>query len=95
MAYVVGEETPETVSKHPDVHERRSYYLWAAQKLNESRFRSETDKLIWEMHAEGYSRRAIAPRIGLEHSWITRKIHKIEMYLKCASTSFVASVLRS
>lgn len=61
---------------------RMNYYQWAREKLNTGKFKSESDKLIWECHAEGMPRRKIAPRIGLEHSWVTRKIHRIEKYLK-------------
>lgn len=61
---------------------RGSYYRWAREKLSSSEFKSHTDKIIWEYHSEGMSRREIAPRIGLEQSWITRKLHKIEKYLK-------------
>ena len=94
VPYIITDDSPNNVAQHPDrkLFERRSYYLWASQKLNDGRFQCETDKLIWEMHSEGASRREIAPRVGYEQSWITRKIQKIEMYLKCASSSFVASV---
>lgn len=59
-----------------------SYYQWAREKLNQGRFDSTKDRLIWQYHAEGVSRREMSPRVGLEQSWITRKIHKIENYLK-------------
>ncbi len=58
-----------------------NYYQWVGNKLNESRFRSETDRLIWEHHSEGLSRREIAPRIGLNDRWIGRKLEVIEGYL--------------
>ena len=58
------------------------YYLWAKNKANEGRFLSTNDKTIWELHAEGLTRREISPVVGFEQSWITRKIHRIEQYLK-------------
>lgn len=61
---------------------RCSYYQWARNKLNEGRFDSTKDRLIWQYHSEGVSRREMSPKVGLEQSWVTRKIHKIESYLK-------------
>lgn len=61
---------------------RFSYYQWAREKLDQGTFRSETDRIIWENHSEGLPRRDIAPRVGLEHSWVTRRIKNIEGYLK-------------
>jgi thioredoxin-related protein len=59
-----------------------SYYQWAREKLTRDQFRSETDRIIWESHTEGLSRREIAPRIGLNDRWVGRKIQTIEGYLK-------------
>lgn len=59
-----------------------SYYQWAREKAQVSNFKSTTDRLIWEYHAEGLSRSEIAPRVGLEGSWISRKLQYIEQYLK-------------
>jgi hypothetical protein len=62
-----------------------SYYAWARSKLSEGYFTSYRDQRIWELHSEGLSRRKISPIVGLEGSWITRKIHKIEEYLQTGS----------
>lgn len=62
--------------------QRVNYYTWAKSKLNDGRFDSERDKLIWEYHTEGLSTRQISPRIGLEQSWTVRKINKIKSYLR-------------
>lgn len=67
---------------HSAYEARVSYYQWAREKLNDGSFSSERDKLIWEYHAEGLSRRQISPRVGYEHSYISRKIKGIAEYLK-------------
>lgn len=61
---------------------KKGYHDWARSKVNDGKFQSVSDKLIWECHADGMPRRQIAPRVGLEHSWISRKINRIENYLK-------------
>lgn len=74
-------------SKSAIFHSQQNYYQWARSKLNDGRFNSETDRLIWEYHTEGLSKRQIAPRIGLEQSWTGRKINLIKSYLKEAYDS--------
>lgn len=66
-----------------------SYYQWARDKLNQGLFTSYRDRLIWENHTEGLSRRKISKVVGLEQSWVTRKLQKIENYLL---TNSVASM---
>lgn len=72
---------------------RYSYYQWAREKLNDGRFTSVTDKLIWECHAEGVSQRDISPRVGLSQPWIARKLEKIEEYLKIQVTGSVSMAI--
>lgn len=64
----------------------QNYYSWARSKVNEGRFDSTKSQLIWEYHSEGMPRRQIAPRVGYEHSHISRKIQKITRYLKAQAT---------
>lgn len=68
---------------------KASYYQWARDKLNAGMFASHRDRLIWDCHSEGLSRRKMENIVGLEGSWITRKLHKIEDYLK---TNSIASM---
>lgn len=72
---------------------KQSYYSWARSKANDGRFDSEKSSLIWELHSEGMARREIAPQVGYEHSWISRKIKKIEKYLKAQSLGSGSSQL--
>lgn len=72
---------------------RFSYYQWARDRLDDGRFDSTKSQLIWEMHSEGMSRREIAPRVGYENSWISRKLRKIETYLKARSQGSGSSQL--
>lgn len=65
-------------SKADIFHSQLSYYQWAQSKLNDARFDSERDKLIWECHSEGWSTRRIAPQVGLDQSWVVRKINRIK-----------------
>lgn len=58
------------------------YYSWARSKANEGKFENKKDKLIWQLHSKGLSTRKISPEVKLEFSWISRKILKIENYLK-------------
>jgi len=71
---------------------RRSYYQWAEIKLEQSAFSSEKDKKIWECHSKGMSRREISPLVGLEHSWISRKIKRIGEYLKTQGQMIASSM---
>jgi len=64
------------------VEAKINYYSWAREKVHTGSFKDDRDRMIWEYHVEGLSRRQISPRVGLEQSWITRRIHKIESYLK-------------
>lgn len=83
METEVGELQNEEALAGQYLYESKvSYYQWARSKLNDGRFDSEKDKLIWEYHAEGLSTRQISPRVGLEQSWIVRKINKIKSNLK-------------
>ena len=74
-------EPPEDHGSFFDNRET-NYRLWVERKADNSRFRSETDRLIWECHSEGLSRREIAPRVGLNDRWVGRKLEVIEGYLK-------------
>lgn len=71
-----GAQTPETYSSQVN------YYQWARSKATEaaenSWFRSQTDRIIWEGHSEGKPRREIAIHANLENSYITRKIERIK-----------------
>jgi hypothetical protein len=57
---------------------RVNYYQWARSKLNDARFTSERDRLIWEYHTEGLSSRQIAPRVSLDQSGIVRTVNRIK-----------------
>lgn len=70
------------------------YYSWAQSMLHYGQFRSTQDRIIWEHHSEGLSRRQIAPRVGLEQSWVTRKIQKIEGYLKAQTNRGVPTTFQ-
>lgn len=59
------------------------YYSWCNKASQSFEFKNAKDEVIWRCHAEGMTRRRISQVVGLEHSWITRKIHKIERYLIC------------
>lgn len=59
-----------------------NYFQWARTMLFEGSFRSIRDQIVWEYHTEGLSRRQISARVGLEHSWCGRKVHRIRAYLK-------------
>ncbi len=72
---------------------KQSYYDWARSKVNDGRFDSEKSSLIWELHSEATPRREIAPKVGFEQSWVTRKIKKIERYLKAESAGSGSSQL--
>lgn len=61
------------------------YYTWAEQMLHLGSFRSMRDQVIWEYHSDGMSRRKISERVGLEHSWCSRKIVEIRAYLTTSS----------
>lgn len=75
--------------------EKRSYYQWAQEKANTAHFHNPKDKLIWEYHSQGLPRRAISPLVGYEQSWITRKIKKLEGFLKEQADIIVGSMTAS
>jgi hypothetical protein len=60
---------------------KQNYFQWAKEKLNNTEFHSQRDKLIWEYHSDGLSSRKMSPRIGLEQSWLFRKVNQIKDYL--------------
>ena len=60
---------------------KESYYSWARAKLQEGAFQSQKERIVWEYHAEGWSRRSIAKAIGNKPSWDGRLINKIKDYL--------------
>lgn len=76
--------------QHQQVYQAQySYYEWAQSKIN-SKFRSQADKLIWQLHSEAYSQREISPHVGLEQSWVNRKIQKIRQYLTSSASMAIA-----
>lgn len=85
-----------TFQTHTVFVAEKTYYQWASEKLTTANFKTVTDRLIWECHSEGLSRRDISPRVGLEGSWISRRIKKIKEELESqvqaiASVSFFTS----
>lgn len=72
---------------------KQSYYQWARSKLNDGRFDSDISKLIWEDFSDGVSTRQIGTRLGIDQSWVVRKIKKTEEYLEAQSTGSGASQL--
>lgn len=72
---------------------KMSYYQWARSKAYDGMkncwFRSEIDRKIWEGHAEGNSRRTIAEEIGLDDSWIAKKIKRIRRDFETGSISSI------
>lgn len=66
----------------PDSFEANiSYYQWAREKAHEGRFKSETDKTIWEMHADGKTQQSMEPIVNLKQGHISRKLKDIKNYL--------------
>lgn len=59
-----------------------SYYDWANEMLHVAKFKSGRDKKIWRLHAAGKTGSEISKVIGLERTWVNRKIQKIAKYLK-------------
>lgn len=59
-----------------------SYYDWAMEMLITGNFRSGKDRKIWKLHAAGKTGSEIAEKVGLERTWINRKIQRIAKYLK-------------
>lgn len=61
---------------------KRDYYSWCQECLTTCSFDSMVDRLIWQYHSEGYSRREIAPIVGYHGSNITKRLNLIETKLK-------------
>lgn len=57
---------------------RLSYYQWARSMMIHGKFDTRKDKIIWENYAEGATGSEISKFIGLEKSYVTRKILKIK-----------------
>lgn len=66
----------------------QTYYQWARDILNNAMFQFPIDKIIWEYHSEGFTRRRISEIVGIHHTRITRKIHKIEKQVSKSSTIY-------
>lgn len=81
---------------------KQNYFMWASTQVYQKDFKSNRDKIMWEFHSEGLTSKEIAPRFGLEDSWVRRNVSKIRKYLKTqpeidfiiASMSAKASVTR-
>lgn len=59
-----------------------SYVSWACDMAYEGRFKSDRDKQIWLLHAEGLTGSEISVEVKLERTWVNRKIQRITRYLK-------------
>lgn len=66
---------------------KQNYFIWASQMLNVGKFESVNHQVIWELHADGFTSREIAPVIGLDQSNVVRAIKRIENYLKGVTAS--------
>jgi len=64
------------------VKEVTDYYYWATQALHMKTFKSQTDETIWQYYVNGATALEISNAIGLERSWVSRKIGRIEKSLK-------------
>lgn len=71
---------------------KQSFYLWAQRQAEEAKFKSRVDAKIWSQYSSGVTFRSMESTIGLDHTWIYRKVKKIENYLKEQGRSIVASL---
>lgn len=56
---------------HDSWQSHQEYYILAYQFLNNARFRSKLDKIIWEYHSNGISMRGIAKllsKVNIKHN---------------------------
>lgn len=71
---------------------KQSYYLWAQAQAEEAKFRSKIDSKIWTEYSKGETFRSMEGSIGLDHTWIYRKVKKIESYLKEQTRAIISSI---
>ncbi len=60
-------------------------------KLHEGYFQHHRDRMIWEAHETGASREEISKLVGLEGSWVTRRIDRIKNYLETGSICSISA----
>lgn len=71
---------------------KRDYFLWAEQKAHQAKFNDPKDKLIWENHAKGLTLREMAPEVGLDYSYLSRKLKKIKGYITEQAEMITSSI---
>ena len=71
---------------------KQKFYSWAQEQAAIAKFKSETDKQIWSHYSNGVTFRAMESKIGLDHTWIYRKVTKIKDYLKEQAQHITASM---
>lgn len=69
---------------------KQKFYQWAQEQASHAQFQSHTDKKIWSHYSNGETFRSIEDKVGLDHTWIYRKVKKIENYLK-EQTAFITA----
>lgn len=71
---------------------KQNFYIWAQRQADEAKFHSPVDAKIWSEYSSGITFRSMENSIGLDHTWIYRKVKKIENYLKEQGRSLIASM---
>lgn len=74
--------TPVDLRSQETFENKRSYFQWAEEKAQAGKFKTDTDKEVWTLHANGLSMSKTAERIGFSKAWVVEKVHRIENYLK-------------
>lgn len=58
-----------------------SYYRWVSETATHASFKSEMDRKIWQLHADGHTQQRIEELVCLDQSRISRRIKNIKSYL--------------
>lgn len=91
-------QSPFDLNNRSDVRDvvkfeaKQNFYIWAQRQAEEAKFHSPVDAKIWSQYSNGITFRSMESSIGLDHTWIYRKVKKIENYLKEQGRSLIASM---
>ena len=73
----------QRVHFQPEIWEiNRDYFSWAGEMLYRGNFKCERDRIIWELHSEGFTGAEISEVVKLERTWINRVVQNIRQYLQ-------------
>ena len=80
-SYFINRNTPDTFLA------KQSYFQSASRFLHSNKFKSEKDRLIWEMHCDGATLRGIASELKEKLWFVHRTVNNLILKMQLSSKS--------